>query len=96
MSVIGKKTKLGKVMVIVGPKYKLFSAVKYAGRPVDNESPYFEELLEKKAKRHAGWIGWLGCGYLSRHNCDLVTALGGVARFYPKKGTVPCQKGSAA
>jgi len=34
--------------------------------------------------------------YLSRRNCDLVEALGGVARFYPKKGTTLRQKGSVA
>jgi len=71
-----------------GLKYKLFAAFKYADSPVDNESPYFEELLAKTAKRYTrvGLVAGDGA-YLSRHNCNLVVALGGVTRFYPKKGT---------
>ncbi|MDR0460669.1 MAG: hypothetical protein LBH62_04435 [Nitrososphaerota archaeon] len=34
--------------------------------------------------------------YLSRHNCELVAALGAVPRFYPKKGIALRQKGSVA
>ena len=34
--------------------------------------------------------------YLSRVNCDLVTIMGGVARFYPKKDSTLRQKGSLA
>jgi transposase len=86
-----------KVLVMVGLKYKLFAAFKYADSPVDNESPYFEELLAKTAKRYAR-VGLVAgdAAYLSRHNCNLVAALGGVARFYPKKGTTLRQKGSPA
>jgi transposase len=32
--------------------------------------------------------------YLSRVNCDLVANMGGVPRFYPKKGSALRQKGS--
>jgi len=62
---------------------------------VDNESPYFAKLLEKTAKHYAR-VGLVAddAAYLSRHNCDLVAALGGVARFYPKKGTSLRQNGS--
>ena len=81
--------------MMVGFKYKLYSAFKYANTPVDNELPYFGELLEKTAKRYVrvGLVAGDGA-YLLRHNCDLVVALGGVAWFYPKKGTMLCQKGS--
>ena len=80
---------------MVSLKYKLFSAFKYTKTPVDNESPYFAKLLEKTAKHYAQ-VGLVAddAAYLSRHNCNLVAALGGVARFYPKKGTTLRQKGS--
>ena len=83
--------------MMVGLKYKLYSAFKYAKTPVDNESPYFVELFKKTAKRYVR-VGLVAgdAAYLSRHNCDLVAALGGVARFYPKKGTTLRQKGSVA
>ena len=34
--------------------------------------------------------------FLSRRNCDLVAGVGGVARFYPKRGSTLRQKGSKA
>jgi transposase len=86
-----------KVLMMAGLKYKLYSAFRYANSPVDNESPYFEELLEKTARRYVRVSLVTGdAAYLSRRNCDLVEALGGVARFYPKKGTTLRQKGSVA
>ncbi|MDR0493789.1 MAG: transposase [Nitrososphaerota archaeon] len=86
-----------KVLVMVGLKYKLFSAFRFASSCVDNESPYFGSLLDQTAKRYVRVSLVAGDGaYLSRHNCNLVAALGGVPRFYPKKGTPLRQKGSAA
>jgi len=86
-----------KVLVMVGLKYKIISSFRYANKPIDHESPYFESLLRETACRY-GRLGLVAgdAAYLSRANCDLVAKLGGVPRFYPKKGTTLRQKGSAA
>ena len=75
-----------KVLVMVGLKYKLFSAFRFAASCVDNESPYFESLLEQTARRYVGVDLVAGDGaYLLRRDCDLVAVVGGVACFYPKR-----------
>jgi len=86
-----------KIVVMVGLKYKLISSFKYAAKPTDHESPYFESLLRETAKRY-GRVGLVAgdAAFLSRRNCDLVVSMGGVARFYPKKGSTLRQKGSFA
>jgi hypothetical protein len=80
---------------MVGFKYKIIVSFIFAGRPTDHESLYFETLLRDTACRY-GRLDLVGgdAAYLSRHNCDLVAALGAVTRFYPKKGTTLRQKGS--
>jgi transposase len=86
-----------KIVVMTGLKYKLISSFKYAGNPTDHESPYFESLLSETAKRYSRVDLVCGdCAFLSRRNCDLVAGVGGVARFYPKKGSTLRQKGSVA
>jgi len=84
-----------KIVVMVGLKYKLISSFKFARKSVDHESPYFEVLLGETARRY-GRVDLVAgdSAYLSRVNCDLVASMGGVARFYPKKGSTLCQKGS--
>ena len=84
-----------KIVVMVGLKYKLVSSFKYANKPVDHESPYFESLLFDTARRFGRVDLVTGdSAYLSRVNCDLVANIGAVPRFYPKKGSTLCQKGS--
>ena len=86
-----------KILVMVGLKYKIISSFKYASKPTDHESPYFEALLSETAKRY-GRVDLVAgdSAYLSRVNCDLVTGVGAVPRFYPKKGSTLRQKGSVA
>ena len=84
-----------KIIVMVGLKYKLISSFKYADKPVDHESPYFEVLLGETARRYGRVDLVVGdSAFLSRANCDLVANVGGVPRFYPKKGSTLRQKGS--
>ncbi|MDR2203173.1 MAG: transposase [Nitrososphaerota archaeon] len=86
-----------KIVVMVGLKYKLVSAFRFADKPTAHESPYFESLLIETARRY-GRVD-LVCGdsaYLSRVNCDLVAGVGGVSRFYPKKGCLLRSKGSGS
>jgi len=72
-------------------------SAKYASRPTDHESPYFKSLLYETAARFGRLDLVVGdAAYLSRANCDLVAGVGGVPRFYSKKGTSLRQKGSAA
>jgi transposase len=86
-----------KVVIIVGLKYKLISAFKFADKPTDHESPYFESLLTETAKRYKQIDLVSGdSAFLSRRNCSLVASIGAVSRFYPKKGCSLCQKGSRA
>ena len=84
-----------KILVMVGLKYKLISSFKFARKSVDHESPYFEFLLRETARRY-GRVDLVAgdSAYLSRVNCDLVAGVGGVPRFYPKKGSTLRQKGS--
>ena len=86
-----------KIIVMVGLKYKIISAFKYACKPTDHESPYFESLLAQTARRYRR-VGLVAgdSAFLSRVNCDLVANVGGVPRFYPKKGSTLRQKGSKA
>ena len=86
-----------KILVMVGLKYKIISSFRYANKPADHESPYFETLLRETAARY-GRLDLVGgdAAYLSRHNCDLVASVGATPRFYPKKGTTLRQKGSVA
>jgi transposase len=84
-----------KIVVMTGFKYKLISAFKYADKPTDHESPYFEFLLAQTARRYGRVDLVVGdSAYLSRYNCDLVARVGAVARFYPKRGCTMRQKGS--
>jgi len=86
-----------KMLVMVGLKYKIISSFRYANKPTDHESPYFKTMLKETAVRYGRLDLVAGdAAYLSRHNCDLVVALGGVPRFYPKKGTTLRQRGSVA
>lgn len=86
-----------KLLVMVGCTYKLFSAFQFAASPVDNESPYFEPLLAQTAQCYSQ-IDFVSAdsAYLSRHNCNVVGALGAVARIYPKQGVTMRQFGSFA
>lgn len=86
-----------KVLVMVGLKYKLISAFKFANSPADNESPYFGPLLEETAARYKR-IDLIPAdsAYTSRYNCNLAKSVGAVPRFYPKAGCTLRQKGSVA
>ena len=86
-----------KIMVMVGLKYKLVSAFKFADKPSAHEAPYFEFLLNETVKRYRRVDLVAGdSGFLSRVNCDLVVGVGGVPRFYPKRGCCLRSKGSRA
>jgi transposase len=86
-----------KVVVMWGLKYKLISAIEVANSSVDHESPYFETLLKQTSVRYSRVdLVSADSAYLSRGNCDLVAGVGGVSRFYPKKGCGLRQKGSRA
>jgi transposase len=75
-----------KLMVIVGCKNKLFSAVQLTRKSVANESSYFEPLLFETAGSYERVDHVLGDGaFGSRRNCSLVAEVGGVARLYPRK-----------
>jgi len=85
-----------KIIVMVGLRYKLISAFKFADKPSAHDSLYFEFLLNETVRRYQR-VG-LVCGdsgFLSRYNCDLVASVGGVPRFYPKNSLL-CSKGSKA
>ncbi|MCL2173137.1 MAG: hypothetical protein FWB84_05805, partial [Candidatus Bathyarchaeota archaeon] len=92
-----KQARLRESPLYDGLKYKVIASFIFASRATDHESPYFERLLRETACRY-GRLDLVGgdVAYLSRRNCDLVTAFGAVPRFYPKKGTTLRQKGSAA
>ncbi|MDR0372102.1 MAG: hypothetical protein LBI79_00845 [Nitrososphaerota archaeon] len=82
---------------MVGLKYKLISAFKYARKSTDHDSPYFESLLAETVARYSRVDLVCGdSGFLSRGNCDLVAGVGGVPRFYPKKNSLLCSRGSRA
>ena len=86
-----------KIVVMVGLRYKIISSFKFASKPVDHESPYFESLLAETARRYRCVDLVSGdSAYLSRRNCDLVASVGGVSRFYPKKSCALRKKGSKA
>ena len=86
-----------KIIVMVGLKYKLVSAFKFADKPTAHDSLYFESLLADTARRYSRVDLVSGdSGFLSRVNCDLVVGVGGVPRFYPKKNSLLCSKGSRA
>jgi transposase len=77
-----------KIVCVVGHRYGLVSAFKTLDSMHEGECPAFRPLLGEVAARHDRVE--LFCGdsaYLSRENCALVEALGGVPRFYPKKNT---------
>jgi transposase len=86
-----------KIVVMVGLKYKLISSFKYATKSTAHESLYFESLLTDTACRYSRVDLVAGdSGFLSRCNCDLVVGVGAAARFYPKKNSLLCSKGSRA
>ena len=77
-----------KIVCVVGHRYGLVSAFKALDSMHGGECPTLKPLLEEVVARHDS-VG-LVCGdsaYLSRENCALVEAVGGVPRFYPKKNT---------
>lgn len=77
-----------KIVCVVGHRYGLVSGFKVLDSMHGGECPALKPLLEEVAVRHDR-VG-LFCGdsaYLSRENCALVEAVGGVPRFYPKKNT---------
>ena len=58
---------------------------------------YFESLLTETARRYSRVDLVAGdSGFLSRCNCDLVAGVGTVPRFYPKKNSRLCSRGSRA
>ena len=86
-----------KMIVMVGCKYKLFSAFQFAQSPTDNESPYFESLLAQTAEvyRQIDFVP-ADSAYMSRRNCNLVAGVGALPRFYPRKGVTLCMQGSVS
>jgi len=86
-----------KMIVMVGCKYKLFSAFQFAQSPTDNESPYFESLLAQTAEvyRQIDFVP-ADSAYMSRRNCNLVAGVGALPRFYPRKGATLCMQGSVS
>ena len=72
-------------------KLVAFRVYQNTAKAIKNSHPALNRFVQKFYGQDAG-----DAAYLSRHNCDLVAALGGVARFYPKKGTTLRQKGSVA
>jgi hypothetical protein len=82
---------------MVGLRYKLISSFKYAAKPTAHESLYFKSLLLDTARRYSRVDLVSGdSAFLSRVNCDLVAGVGAAARFYPKRNSRLCSKGSRA
>jgi transposase len=94
----GGKTKgYEKMIAMVGCTYKLISAFEQTENPQDHESPYFEGLLAETAGSYDRIDLVTGdSAYLSRDNCNFVTRVGGVPRFYPKQGLTLKRRGSRA
>ncbi len=86
-----------KIVVMVGLKYRLVSAFKFADESICHDLPYFVFLLNETVKRYSRVDLVCGdSGFLSGANCDLVVGVGGVSRFYPKRGCCLRLKGSKA
>jgi transposase len=95
----GRYSIFEKLVCVVEQRYGVVSAFRVLESMYGHESPCFGPLLGEAVKRHG--VERLGfvCGdaaYLSRENCSLVAGLGGVPRFYPKKGVSLRSEGSRA
>ncbi|KXB04464.1 hypothetical protein AKJ48_02495 [candidate division MSBL1 archaeon SCGC-AAA261O19] len=76
-----------KMIAMLGTTRQLISAVRFPDNPYAHESPYFEPLLKETAETYSAVDRVSGdAAYLSRGNCDLVESVGGIPRFYLKKG----------
>ncbi|KXB03098.1 hypothetical protein AKJ47_02845 [candidate division MSBL1 archaeon SCGC-AAA261G05] len=86
-----------KMIAMLGTTSQLISAVRFPDNPYAHESPYFEPLLEETAETYSAVDRVSGdAAYLSRGNCDLVESVGGIPRFYLKKGITLKREGSWA
>ncbi len=86
-----------KLVAMVGTTYSLVSAVEFPENPYAHDSPFLEPLLHRTSAVYPS-IGVVSLdeAFLSRENCELINAVGGIPRISLKQGITLKQKGSPA
>ncbi len=84
-------------IITVGIKYKMIASFIITENPFAAEGPYLEEALKEVQENYSRINMVTGDpAFLSRKNASLVSALGAVPRFYPKKNVTCRAHGSPA
>lgn len=84
-------------IITVGVKYKMIASFIITDNPSAAEGPYLEEALRDVQEIYPHLAMAIGdAAFLSRKNASLVSALGAIPRFYPKKNVTCRAYGSPA